>query len=73
MDQFTDLFLSGGLPDDDFAEMHLQPDPLFSIPSDNVYMTCITGTFNGRIFMGGKDGCLYEIAYQVFFLKCPSK
>lgn len=73
MDQFTDFFLSGGLPDDDFSEMHLQPDPLFSIPSDNVYMTCITGTFNGRIFMGGKDGCLYEIAYQVLFLKCLSK
>ncbi|XP_031566645.1 nuclear pore complex protein Nup155-like [Actinia tenebrosa] len=54
----------GGLPDDGFAEMHLQPDPLFSIPSDNVYMTCVTGTFYGRVFAGGKDGCLYEIAYQ---------
>ena len=63
-----DLFffvMLGGLPEDGFAEMHLQPDPLFSIPSDNVYMSCITGTFQGRIFTGGRDGCLYEIAYQV--------
>ena len=57
--------VSGGLPEDGLAEMHLQPDPLFSIPSDNVYMTCTTGTFHGRIFTGGKNGCLYEIAYQV--------
>ena len=49
----------------DFGEMHLQPDPLFSIPSDNVYMSCITGTQSGRIFLGGKDGCVYEIVYQV--------
>ena len=25
----------------------------------------IVGTQNGRIFMAGKDGCLYELAYQV--------
>lgn len=62
---FDVLFVIGGLPEDGFAEMHLQPDPLFSIPSDNVYMSCITGTFQGRIFSGGRDGCLYEIAYQV--------
>ncbi|KAM7443523.1 hypothetical protein ABFA07_007737 [Porites harrisoni] len=49
---------------DEFAEMHLQPDPLFSIPSDNIYLTCMTGTHLGRIFLGGKDGCVYEIVYQ---------
>lgn len=47
--------------------MHLHPNPVFSIPSDNIYMTCITGTQSGRIFMGGKDGCVYEVAYQVSY------
>ncbi|KAF3849089.1 hypothetical protein F7725_015586 [Dissostichus mawsoni] len=38
--------------------------PLFSIPTDNTYIISITSTDLGRIFMAGKDGCLYEIAYQ---------
>ncbi|MEQ2157256.1 hypothetical protein GOODEAATRI_000122 [Goodea atripinnis] len=42
----------------------LLPDPLFSIPTDNTYILSITSTDLGRIFMAGKDGCLYEIAYQ---------
>ena len=52
---------------DDFGrhEMHLLPEPLFSIPSDNTYMLSVVGTENGRIFMAGKDGCLYELTYQV--------
>ncbi|XP_074610935.1 nuclear pore complex protein Nup155-like [Acropora palmata] len=54
----------GTLGLDDFAEMHLRPDPLFSIPSDNIYLTCMTGTHSGRIFLGGKDGCVYEVIYQ---------
>lgn len=54
----------GNLAHDEFAEMHLRPDPLFSIPSDNVYLTCMTGTHSGRIFLGGKDGCVYEVIYQ---------
>ena len=57
--------LPGNYNHDEFAEMHLQPDPLFSIPSDNIYLTCMTGTHLGRIFLGGKDGCVYEIVYQV--------
>ena len=51
--------------------MHLLPDPLFSIPTDGVFFTSIVGSDNGRIFMAGKDGCLYELVYQVchkFFL-----
>lgn len=44
--------------------MQLLPDPLFSIPTDNTYIISITSTDLGRIFMAGKDGCLYEIAYQ---------
>jgi nuclear pore complex protein Nup155 len=27
-------------------------------------MLCVKGTANGRVFMGGKDGCLYEFAYK---------
>ena len=46
-------------------EMHLLPDPLFSLPTDGVFFTSIVGADNGRIFMAGKDGCLYELVYQV--------
>jgi len=48
-----------------FGEMHLLPEPLFTVPTDNTHVLNITGTENGRIFMTGKDGCLYELAYQV--------
>ncbi|XP_023215500.1 nuclear pore complex protein Nup155-like [Centruroides sculpturatus] len=57
-----------------YEEMHLLAEPLFSIPTDNSYMLTISGIHNGRIFMGGKDGCLYELAYQArdgwFSRKC---
>ena len=59
---------------DQLAEMHLQPEPLFSLPTDNVGMLDIQGTPEGRIFLGGKDGCLYEVVYQAedgwFSRKC---
>jgi hypothetical protein len=35
-----------------------------SVPSDNVNMLKIVGMKNGRIFMCGKDGSLYELEYQ---------
>ena len=54
--------------------MHLQPEPLFHVPSDNVSMVCVEGTPDGRLFLAGKDGCLYEITYQAedgwFSKKC---
>lgn len=50
---------------DPFGEMHLLPEPLFALPTDNTCMIEIVGTCTGRIFMGGKDGSLYEILYQV--------
>lgn len=53
-----------GLNDSMAGGMQLLPDPLFSIPTDNTYILSITSTDLGRIFMAGKDGCLYEIAYQ---------
>ncbi|KAL1918592.1 uncharacterized protein VTP21DRAFT_2614 [Calcarisporiella thermophila] len=35
-----------------------------SVPSDNVIMNNIVGTDNGRIFMCGGDGHLYELTYE---------
>ncbi|KAJ1945809.1 hypothetical protein GGF37_001512, partial [Kickxella alabastrina] len=35
-----------------------------SVPADGVAMTSIMGTADGRVFMGGNDGALYEFAYQ---------
>ncbi|XP_076083087.1 nuclear pore complex protein Nup155-like isoform X1 [Mytilus galloprovincialis] len=56
------------------GDMHLLPEYLFSIPTDNTFIMNIIGTDNGRIFMAGKDGCLYEIVYQAddgwFSRKC---
>jgi len=64
----------GGGGDYSSEEMHLLPDPLFSIPTDGVFITSIVGADNGRIFMAGKDGCLYELTYQAengwFSRKC---
>ncbi|XP_045785150.1 nuclear pore complex protein Nup154 [Maniola jurtina] len=48
----------------EFEEIHLVPEPVFVLPTDGVSMLCVKATSKGRIFMGGKDGCLYEITYQ---------
>ncbi|XP_051876297.1 nuclear pore complex protein Nup155 [Pristis pectinata] len=54
----------GILNDSQCGGMQLLPDPLFSIPTDNTYLLAVTASDNGRIFLAGKDGCLYEVAYQ---------
>ena len=36
----------------------------YAIPSDDVPMIKIVSAQNGRIFMGGKDGNLYELVYE---------
>lgn len=54
-----------GLTNNRYGTLQLHPEPLFTIPSDNVYLTSICGTTNGRIFLAGKDSCLYEVVYQV--------
>ena len=36
----------------------------FSIPTDSIPMLSVCGTDDGRIFLGGHDGCLYEMAYD---------
>lgn len=52
----------------------LIPDPLFKLSTENVLLTEVAGTDDGRIFMAGNDGCLYEIFYQAedgwFSRKC---
>ncbi|XP_030048906.1 nuclear pore complex protein Nup155 [Microcaecilia unicolor] len=55
---------SGTLNDSLSGGMQLLPDPLYSLPTDNTYLLTITSTDNGRVFLAGKDGCLYEVAYQ---------
>jgi len=58
------LVLGLGSPQQ-YSEMHLLPEPLFSVPTDGVHVINIAATQQGRIFLAGKDGCLYELAYQV--------
>ncbi|XP_055543878.1 nuclear pore complex protein Nup154 [Wyeomyia smithii] len=45
-------------------EMQLLNKPIFVLNTDNIAITCVEGTADGRIFLGGRDGCLYEISYQ---------
>lgn len=45
-------------------EMQLLNKPIFVINTDNVSINAIQGTKDGRIFLGGRDGNLYEINYQ---------
>ncbi|KAJ8971740.1 hypothetical protein NQ314_000553 [Rhamnusium bicolor] len=46
------------------GEIQLIPDPVFTIPTDGVTISTIAGTSGGRLFLGTKEGCLYEISYQ---------
>ncbi|EFN51092.1 hypothetical protein CHLNCDRAFT_141404 [Chlorella variabilis] len=49
---------------DDCEEVTLQPLPLYSVPADNVTMVTVSSTADGRIFLGGADGHLYELQYS---------
>lgn len=49
------------------GEVYFNPAVLLTTPTDNVYFTSIVGTVTGRIFLGGDDGCIHEILYEVFF------
>lgn len=48
-------------------EIQLIPDPVFTIPTDGSTVSVITGTDDGRLFFGTKEGSLFEIYYQVSF------
>lgn len=45
--------------------MQLVPEPIFTVTTDGIGITTIANTGNGRIFLGGRDGSLFEICYQV--------
>ena len=47
-------------------EINIVSEPLFTVSVDNVLVSTIACSSNGRIFYAGKDGHLYEIDYQVF-------
>ncbi|KAB0800462.1 hypothetical protein PPYR_06202 [Photinus pyralis] len=51
-------------PNDELEEIHLVPEPVFSVPTDGSTITTIAGTTLGRIFFGSKDGSVFEISYQ---------
>ncbi|XP_071451396.1 nuclear pore complex protein Nup154 [Hetaerina americana] len=44
--------------------LHLLPQPLAILPTDGVPVTSILGTPDGRIFLGSRDGNLFEVFYQ---------
>ncbi|KAH8397600.1 hypothetical protein KR215_001922, partial [Drosophila sulfurigaster] len=44
--------------------MQLMNKPLFVLGTENVPINVIQGSDDGRIFLGGRDGCLYEIDYH---------
>nr|CAD7193577.1 unnamed protein product [Timema douglasi] len=46
-------------------EMHLLGDPIFVVPTDGVAIKTIAGTDSGRLFLGGLDGSLFELVYQI--------
>ena len=45
--------------------MQLVPEPIFAVTTDGIAITTIANTSSGRIFLGGRNGSLYEIYYQV--------
>ncbi|XP_001605127.2 nuclear pore complex protein Nup155 isoform X2 [Nasonia vitripennis] len=46
------------------GEMQLVPEPIFTVTTDGIAITTIANTSSGRIFLGGRNGSLYEIYYQ---------
>lgn len=55
-------------PNGPMDEIQLISDPVFTIPTDGSITSTIAGSATGRLFIGSKEGCLYEIAYQVCML-----
>jgi nuclear pore complex protein Nup155 len=48
-----------------YKEMSMLLEPVFVVPTDGACIVTITGTTNGRIIIGAKDGCIYEYFHQV--------
>lgn len=47
-----------------YDEMQLMSKPIFILNTDNVAITTVAGTADHRIFLGARDGSLFEIYYQ---------
>lgn len=47
-----------------YEEVQLMNKPIFILSTENVAITTIAGTADHRIFLGGRDGSLFEIGYQ---------
>ncbi|KAK9925018.1 hypothetical protein M0R45_033359 [Rubus argutus] len=56
--------------DDPCAETSLHQLPKYTVPSDGVTMTCVACTDEGRIFMAGRDGHIYELNYSKLWRRC---
>ncbi|KAH8857593.1 Nuclear pore complex protein Nup155 [Schistosoma japonicum] len=44
--------------------LEVMPDPLYCLPTENNYISCIESTSNGRIFLGTREGFLLEMTYS---------
>ncbi|XP_067928624.1 nuclear pore complex protein Nup155-like [Watersipora subatra] len=61
---FGDVNSQGATSDPRSCDMNLLPAPLFALSTDNCHFLTIRSTSTGRIFLGARDGCLFEILYQ---------
>lgn len=52
------------LTTDDQNQFSLK-DTAFQVNTDDIVMLAITGLENGQIFLGGRDGNMYELEYEV--------
>ncbi|OON19937.1 hypothetical protein X801_04188 [Opisthorchis viverrini] len=44
--------------------LHVLPDPLYCLPTDNYTVTCMECTTDGRMFLGTQEGSLLELNYS---------
>ena len=52
------------------SKLHLVPTR-YTLPTDSIPIVSICGLPNGRIFMGGYDGSLYEFGYESLVANVP--
>lgn len=45
--------------------MHITQEVVYTLPTDGIIFSTVVGSEIGRVFMGAKDGCLYEFVYHV--------
>ncbi|RZF37133.1 hypothetical protein LSTR_LSTR015323 [Laodelphax striatellus] len=57
---FKEIPVLGGMS----LQLDVIPQILCNLPTEGVSISTVVGTDNGRIFLGGKDGSVYEIMYQ---------